>query len=145
MFHLGCEGCLGFEGYLDIEGYLGFENEESTKLNIWDTSSWLSISRYSVPLGWWLGNQEKVKLEFQQGPSIAVSFGQVISTLQPFRLGIRSLSRMSGMTIRCQGSWRAHHNSHYHSTVGEVQATGPECLVQFLNSQFTSCDPGAVR
>ena len=39
MFHLGCEGCLGFEGYLDIEGYLGFENEESTKLNIWDTSS----------------------------------------------------------------------------------------------------------
>ena len=39
MFHLGCEGCLGLEGYLDIEGYLGFENEESTKLNIWDTSS----------------------------------------------------------------------------------------------------------
>ena len=39
MFHLGCEGCLGFEGYLDIEGYLGFENEESTKLNMWDTSS----------------------------------------------------------------------------------------------------------
>ena len=39
MFHLGCEGCLGFEGYLDIEGYLSFENEESTKLNMWDTSS----------------------------------------------------------------------------------------------------------